>query len=215
MLVWIWGYHMVRARILTCNSLHFWRCEKFQRTTKNSPTERMQPKKVIIVLSQRIDATIKLVTIFKRLKTTNSPSNLPTTSTASLPTTNSPSNLPTTMQCSHITNERDDCGVPWISTNSPERARMGTDTVPVHPAMVPVNGESTASLPTTNSPSNLPTTSTASLPTTNSPSNLPTTMNVASGTDDGGMEGGGGGALAGGALRYRTTTKRRSWIGSG
>lgn len=31
--------------------------------------------------------------------------------------------------------------MPWISTNSPERARMGTDTVPVHPAIVPVNGE--------------------------------------------------------------------------
>ena len=46
--------------------VNFWRCEKFQRTTKNSLTERMQPKKVIIVRSQRIDATIKLVTIFKR-----------------------------------------------------------------------------------------------------------------------------------------------------
>jgi hypothetical protein len=61
--------------------------------------------------------------------------------TASQPTTKSPSNLPMTMQSSHIPNDRDNCGVPWSSTYSPERARMGNDTVPVYLAIVPVNGE--------------------------------------------------------------------------
>ena len=37
-----------------------------------------------------------------------------------------------------LPNDRDNCGVPGSSTYSPERARMGNDTVPVHPAIVPV-----------------------------------------------------------------------------
>ena len=95
-------------------------------------------------------------------------------------------NLPTKMQCSHITDERDCCGVPRISTNSPERARMGTDTVRVHPAMVPVNGEEpTASRITTNSPSNLPTTLSARPSTKNSSSYyLPTKMQCSHITDE-------------------------------
>ena len=45
-----------------------------------------------------------------------------------------------TMKLSHIADGRDDCWVPWIRTNSPERARMGTDTDCVHPTIVPLEG---------------------------------------------------------------------------
>ena len=45
---------------------------------------------------------------------------------------------PSKMQSSQIADERDDCGVPWIRTYSPERARMGTDTDHVYPPIVPV-----------------------------------------------------------------------------
>ena len=50
---------------------------------------------------------------------------------------------PTTMQSSQIDDERDDCGVPRSRTYSPERARIGTDTVRLYPAIVPVKGDST------------------------------------------------------------------------
>jgi hypothetical protein len=46
----------------------------------------------------------------------------------------------TTMELSHIADGRDDCWVPWIRTYSPEKARMGTDTVCVHPTIVPLEG---------------------------------------------------------------------------
>jgi hypothetical protein len=42
------------------------------------------------------------------------------------------------MELSHIADGRDDCWVPWISTYSPERAQMGTDTDCVHRTIVPV-----------------------------------------------------------------------------
>ncbi len=45
-----------------------------------------------------------------------------------------------TMELSRIADGRDDCWVPWISTYSPERARMGTDTDCVHPTIVPAEG---------------------------------------------------------------------------
>ena len=48
------------------------------------------------------------------------------------------------MERSQIAGERDDCGVPWIRTYSPERARMGTDTDHVYPPIVPVKGDLTA-----------------------------------------------------------------------
>ena len=45
-----------------------------------------------------------------------------------------------TMELKHVADGRDDCWVPWIRTNSPERARMGTDTDCVHPTIVPLEG---------------------------------------------------------------------------
>jgi hypothetical protein len=44
------------------------------------------------------------------------------------------------MELSRIADGRDDCWVPWISTYSPERAQMGTDTDCVHPTIVPAEG---------------------------------------------------------------------------
>jgi hypothetical protein len=49
-------------------------------------------------------------------------------------------NILLTMLHSHIADRRDDWGVPWIRTYSPERARMGTDTDCVHPTIVPLEG---------------------------------------------------------------------------
>ena len=49
----------------------------------------------------------------------------------------------TTMLHLQNADERDDWGVPLIRTYSPERARMGTDTDNVYPAIGPVKGGST------------------------------------------------------------------------
>ena len=52
-----------------------------------------------------------------------------------------PRKLPSTMQRSSNPVERDDCGVPMFSTYWPERARIDTDTVNMHPAVTPVDCE--------------------------------------------------------------------------
>jgi hypothetical protein len=50
------------------------------------------------------------------------------------------------MERLQFADERDDCGVPWIRTYLPERARMGTDTDTdqPYPPIVPVKRELTA-----------------------------------------------------------------------